>query len=57
MAKKKVVLTEEQRDRNAAILRRLQDEKERLLVETRALQEEWNTQKRSQRPKSGFAHN
>jgi len=38
MSKKKVVLTEEQRKRNAEILARLEEERVRLIEETRALQ-------------------
>jgi hypothetical protein len=38
MSKKKVVLTEDQRKRNAEILARLEDERSRLVEETRALQ-------------------
>ncbi len=38
MSKKKVVLTEDQRKRNAEILARLEEERSRLVEETRALQ-------------------
>lgn len=38
MSKKKVVLTEDQRKRNAEILARLDEERARLVEETRALQ-------------------
>jgi hypothetical protein len=38
MSKKKVVLTEDQRRRNAEILARLEEERVRLIEETRALQ-------------------
>ncbi|MFO7661168.1 MAG: hypothetical protein R6X18_01105 [Chloroflexota bacterium] len=38
MSKKKVVLTEDQRKRNAQILARLEEERMRLVEETRALQ-------------------
>jgi len=38
MAKKKVTLTEDQQRRNAEILSRLEDERRRLVDETRALQ-------------------
>ncbi len=38
MSKKKVVLTEDQRKRNAEILARLDEERARLIEETRALQ-------------------
>ena len=38
MSKKKVVLTEDQRNRNAEILARLEEERNRLVEETRALQ-------------------
>ncbi len=57
MAKKKVVLTEDQLARNAAILRRIQEEKERLLADTRAIQDEWNHKKRRRRRKSSLATN
>ena len=40
MSKKKVVLTEDQRKRNAEILARLEDERTRLVEETRALQQQ-----------------
>ena len=40
MSKKKVVLTEDQRKRNAEILARLEDERSRLIEETRALQQQ-----------------
>ncbi len=40
MAKKKVVLTEDQKRRNAEILQRLEDERLRLIEETRALQQQ-----------------
>ena len=40
MSKKKVVLTEEQRKRNAEILARLEEERVRLVEETRALQQQ-----------------
>ena len=40
MSKKKVVLTEEQRKRNAEILARLEKERVRLVEETRALQQQ-----------------
>ena len=39
MSKKKVVLTEDQRKRNAEILARLEEERSRLVEETRALQQ------------------
>ena len=38
MSKKKVVLTEDQRKRNAEILARLEEERSRLVEETRGLQ-------------------
>lgn len=38
MSKKKVVLTEDQRKRNAEILARLEEERVKLIEETRALQ-------------------
>ncbi len=40
MAKRKVELTEEQKLRNAAILDRLEAERQRLVEETRALQQQ-----------------
>lgn len=40
MSKKKVVLTEDQRKRNAEILARLEEERVRLVEETRALQQQ-----------------
>lgn len=40
MAKKKVELTEEQKQKNAEILARLEAERIRLIEETRALQEQ-----------------
>lgn len=40
MARKKVKLTEEQKDTNEAILERLEQERRRLVEETRALQEQ-----------------
>lgn len=40
MARKKVKLTEEQKDTNDAILDRLEEERRRLVEETRALQEQ-----------------
>jgi hypothetical protein len=40
MAKKKVVLTEDQKRRNAEILERLEEERLRLIEETRALQQQ-----------------
>lgn len=39
MAKRKVVLTEEQKRRNAEILARLEMERQKLIEETRALQQ------------------
>jgi hypothetical protein len=39
MAKRKVVLTEEQKRKNAEILARLERERQRLVEETRALQQ------------------
>ena len=41
MAKKKVVLTEEQKRRNAEILARLEEEEQRIFEDTRELQREW----------------
>lgn len=38
MSKKKVILTEDQRKRNAEILARLEEERVKLIEETRALQ-------------------
>ncbi len=49
MAKKKIVLTNAQMEKNAAILGRIENEKARLVEETRALQEQWSTQKRRRR--------
>lgn len=49
MAKKKVVLTNDQVEKNQAILTQIQDEKTRLVEETRALQEQWSSQKRRRR--------
>lgn len=40
MSKKKVVLTEDQTKRNAEILARLEEERMRLVEETRALQQQ-----------------
>ena len=40
MAKRKVKLTEEQKQRNAEILARLEMERQRLIEETRALQQQ-----------------
>lgn len=40
MAKRKVVLTEEQKAKNAEILARLEAERRRLVEETRALQQQ-----------------
>ena len=40
MAKRKVKLTEEQKQRNAEILTRLEMERQRLIEETRALQQQ-----------------
>ena len=40
MAKRKVKLTEEQKQRNAEILSRLEKERQRLIEETRALQQQ-----------------
>lgn len=41
MAKRKVELTEQQKRKNAAILARLEAERQRLHEDTRALQQEW----------------
>lgn len=50
MAKqKKAELTEEQEHRNAAILARLKADRDRLLNDTRRLQEDWSTRKRPRR--------
>ena len=49
MAKKKIVLTNAQMQKNEAILTRIQDEKDRLVEETRMLQEQWSSQKRRRR--------
>ena len=46
MAKKKVSLTEDQKRRNAEILRRLREEREKLWEDTRSLQRHWNDDKR-----------
>ncbi|MCP4361893.1 MAG: hypothetical protein GY796_28100 [Chloroflexi bacterium] len=46
MAKRKVKLTEEQKRRNAEILARLDAERERLVEETRALQEQSRRKKK-----------
>jgi hypothetical protein len=40
MAKRKVELTDEQKQKNLAILQRLEEERRRLVEETRALQEQ-----------------
>ncbi len=40
MARRKVELTKEQKDRNAEILARLESERENLIEETRALQQQ-----------------
>ena len=54
MAKKKVVLTDAQQKRNSRILTKIEDEKARLVEETRALQEQWSSQKRRRRRRSHF---
>ena len=40
MAKRKVILTDEQKKKNAEILARLEAERQRLVEETRALQQQ-----------------
>lgn len=47
MAKRKVKLTEDQKRKNAEILSRLAEERDRLVAETRALQEQ--TKRKSSR--------
>lgn len=54
MPKKKVELSEEQMQRNASIMQRIEMEKRRLLEETRALQEEWSSKKRRRRRRSAL---
>ena len=54
MAKKKVVLSNAQQERNMLILTQIQDEKARLVEETRALQEQWSSQKRRRRRRISF---
>lgn len=49
MAKSKVKLTEEQRRRNAEILRRIEEEERRMFEDTRALQREWKSKSRRRR--------
>lgn len=41
MAKRKVVLSSEQKNKNDEILARIRAEEQRLFEETRALQQEW----------------
>jgi hypothetical protein len=43
MAKSEVELTEEQKRRNAEILRRIEEEERRMFEDTRALQREWKS--------------
>lgn len=55
MAKGKVKLTEEQKRRNAEILARLERERQRLIEDTRALQEQTRRRpgrKRKRRPRA-----
>ena len=55
MAKSKVVLTEEQKRRNAQILARLKAEERRMLEDTRQLQREWKSNRRK-RARARRAH-
>ncbi|MCI0395855.1 MAG: hypothetical protein L0332_08210 [Chloroflexi bacterium] len=50
MTKGKVQLTEEQQKRNQGILDRLEADKRRLFEETRALQQQYRHEIKSQRP-------
>ena len=50
--KKRIELSAEQMARNEAILRRLEEDKFRLIEETRAMQDSWSTQKRRRRRRS-----
>lgn len=50
--KKKVELSVEQMARNEAIFRRLEEDKSRLIEETRAMQDDLSTQKRRRRRRS-----
>ena len=52
MAKRKVKLTEEQKQRNAEILARLEMERQRLIEETRALQQQTKRKPGRKRKKS-----
>lgn len=49
MAKSEVHLTEEQKRRNAEILAKLQSEREKLVADTRALQEESRLERKQTR--------
>lgn len=51
MAKSKVQLTDEQKRRNAEILRQIEEEEQRMFEDTRALQREWKS-KSSRRRRS-----
>lgn len=52
MAKSKVRLTEEQKRRNAEILRRIAEEEARMFEDTRALQREWKSKSSRRRRRS-----
>lgn len=56
MAKKKVMLTNAQLEKNAEILRRIEEEREALIADTRAIQENWNNRKRRRRRKHEMIH-
>ncbi len=45
----KINLTNDQQRKNAEILERIESEKERLLEETRALQQQWRLEERRKR--------
>ncbi|MDJ0753174.1 MAG: hypothetical protein QNJ45_06630 [Ardenticatenaceae bacterium] len=52
MAKKKIVLSEQQKAKNEEILLRIERERTRLWEETRAMQDKWNDHKRRRRKKN-----
>ena len=55
MARKKIVsLSDNQRQKNEDILRRLAEERRALIEDTRSIQEEWNTRKRRRRRRGEF---
>ena len=55
MAKRKVKLTEDQKKQNAEILARLEEERQRLIEETRALQQQTKRKPGRKRKKSQIA--